>query len=396
MLYHLFEYLKSLGYDFPGIGLMQYISFRSLCCAVFAILSAWLLGDKTINYLRRRQIGETVRDLGLEGELQKKGTPTMGGVIIIISVLIPTLLFCDLSNTNIILLSVTTIWLGCLGFADDYIKVFKKNKDGLSPKAKLVAQLALGLAVGLTLYLTSEQGISYSHTTIPFFKGNEFDYKWLIPGSGPVVRAMQGILYVLIIAFIITACSNGTNLADGMDGLTTGISAVVGASLGILAYLSGHTGIAEYLNIMHLPDVGEVTVFSVAFVGALLGFLWYNCFPAQIFMGDTGSLALGGIIGVMAVLIRKELLLPVLCGIFLVESLSVMAQRVYFKYTKKKTGTGVRIFRMAPLHHHYQKENPDALLQRPRKIQPENRIVVRFWIISILLAAFTIVTLKIR
>ncbi|MBQ0087121.1 MAG: phospho-N-acetylmuramoyl-pentapeptide-transferase [Bacteroidales bacterium] len=396
MLYHLFEYLKSLGYDFPGIGLMQYISFRSLCCAVFAILSAWLLGDKTINYLRRRQIGETVRDLGLEGELQKKGTPTMGGVIIIISILIPTLLFCDLSNTNIILLSVTTIWLGCLGFADDYIKVFKKNKDGLSPKAKLVAQLALGLAVGLTLYLTSEQGISYSHTTIPFFKGNEFDYKWLIPGSGPVVRAMQGILYVLIIAFIITACSNGTNLADGMDGLTTGISAVVGASLGILAYLSGHTGIAEYLNIMHLPDVGEVTVFSVAFVGALLGFLWYNCFPAQIFMGDTGSLALGGIIGVMAVLIRKELLLPVLCGIFLVESLSVMAQRVYFKYTKKKTGTGVRIFRMAPLHHHYQKENPDALLQRPRKIQPENRIVVRFWIISILLAAFTIVTLKIR
>ena len=396
MLYHLFEYLKSLGYDFPGIGLMQYISFRSLCCAVFAILSAWLLGDKTINYLRRRQIGETVRDLGLEGELQKKGTPTMGGVIIIISVLIPTLLFCDLSNTNIILLSVTTIWLGCLGFADDYIKVFKKNKDGLSPKAKLVAQLALGLAVGLTLYLTSEQGISYSHTTIPFFKGNEFDYKWLIPGSGPVVRAMQGFLYVLIIAFIITACSNGTNLADGMDGLTTGISAVVGASLGILAYLSGHTGIAEYLNIMHLPDVGEVTVFSVAFVGALLGFLWYNCFPAQIFMGDTGSLALGGIIGVMAVLIRKELLLPVLCGIFLVESLSVMAQRVYFKYTKKKTGTGVRIFRMAPLHHHYQKENPDALLQRPRKIQPENRIVVRFWIISILLAAFTIVTLKIR
>lgn len=396
MLYHLFEYLKSLGYDFPGIGLMQYISFRSLCCAVFAILSAWLLGDKTINYLRRRQIGETVRDLGLEGELQKKGTPTMGGVIIIISILIPTLLFCDLSNTNIILLSVTTIWLGCLGFADDYIKVFKKNKDGLSPKAKLVAQLALGLAVGLTLYLTSEQGISYSHTTIPFFKGNEFDYKWLIPGSGPVVRAMQGILYVLIIAFIITACSNGTNLADGMDGLTTGISAVVGASLGILAYLSGHTGIAEYLNIMHLPDVGEVTVFSVAFVGALLGFLWYNCFPAQIFMGDTGSLALGGIIGVMAVLIRKELLLPVLCGIFLVESLSVMAQRVYFKYTKKKTGTGVRIFRMAPLHHHYQKENPDALLQRPGKIQPENRIVVRFWIISILLAAFTIVTLKIR
>ena len=396
MLYHLFEYLQNLGYDFPGIRLMHYISFRSVCCALVAIVTAWVLGDKTINFLRRKQIGETIRDLGLEGELQKKGTPTMGGVIIIISILIPILLFCDLSNTNILLLTVTTLWLGLLGFADDYIKVFKKNKEGLSPKVKLAAQLALGLAVGLTLYLTSGEGISYSHTTIPFFKGNEFDYKWLVPGNGPLVRAVQGGLYVLIIAFIITACSNGTNLADGMDGMTTGICAVVGATLGILAYLSGHTVFAEYLNIMFLPDVGEVSVYTFAFVGALLGFLWYNCFPAQVFMGDTGSLALGGIIGVLAILIRKELLLPILCGIFLVESLSVMIQRYYFKYTKKKTGTGVRVFRMAPLHHHYQKENPDALIQHPAKIQPENRIVVRFWIVSIILAVFTIVTLKIR
>ncbi len=396
MLYHLFEYLQNLGYDFPGIRLMHYISFRSVCCAFMAILTAWILGDKTINFLRRKQIGENVRTLGLEGELQKKGTPTMGGIIIIVSILVPVLLFCDLSNTNILLLTVTTLWLGLLGFTDDYIKVFKKNKDGLSPKAKLIAQLALGLAVGLTLYLTSSNGTSYSHTTIPFFKGNEFDYKWLVPGSGPVIRAIQGGLYVIIIAFIITACSNGTNLADGMDGMTAGISAVVGATLGILAYLSGHTGYAEYLNIMFLPDVGEISVYTCAFVGALLGFLWYNCFPAQVFMGDTGSLALGGIIGVLAVLIRKELLLPILCGIFLVESISVMIQRFYFKYTKKKTGTGVRVFRMAPLHHHFQKTNPDAILQHPARIQPENRIVVRFWIVSIILAVFTVITLKIR
>ena len=396
MIYHLFEYLKAQGFDFPGIGLMQYITVRGILCAVTAIIIAWAFGSKTISWLRRKQIGETVRDLGLEGELQKKGTPTMGGVIIIVSILVPILLFCDLTNINIQLLILTTVWLGALGFADDYIKIFKHNKDGLPAKAKLVAQIVLGVAVGLTIYLTSTDVSSYSQTTIPFFKGNEFDYKWLVPGNGPVVRALQGGLYVLIITFIITACSNGTNLADGMDGLTTGICAIVGATLGILAYVSGHAIFADYLGIMRLHEAGEVTVYCFAFVGALLGFLWYNCFPAQVFMGDTGSLALGGIIGVAAVLIRKELLLPILCGIFLVESLSVIIQRTYFKHTKKKTGKGVRVFRMSPLHHHFQKTNPEALWQHPAKIQPENRIVVRFWIVSIILAAFTIVTLKIR
>lgn len=396
MLYHLFDYLQRQGLDFPGAGLMQYISFRSICCALVAILTAWLLGDRIIRWLQKKQIGETIRDLGLEGQLAKKGTPTMGGIIIIISILIPILLFGDLTNTSVQLLILTTVWLGALGFIDDYIKVFKHNKEGLPGKYKIAAQVALGLTVGLVLYLTSQDGISYSHTTIPFVKNNEFDYKWLIPFNGPVVRALQGCLYVLIITFIITACSNGTNLADGMDGMTAGISAIVGATLGILAYLSGHFGFAEYLNIMFLPEAGEVAVYTCAFVGALLGFLWYNCFPAQVFMGDTGSLALGGIIGVCAVLIRKELLLPILCGIFLMESLSVIIQRYYFKYTKKKTGTGVRVFRMSPLHHHFQKENPDALCQVPHRIHPENKIVVRFWIISIILAVLTIVTLKIR
>ena len=396
MLYHLFEYLKNIGIDFPGAGLMHYISFRAISCAVVAILTSMLVGKKIIEKLQKKQIGETIRDLGLEGQLQKKGTPTMGGIIILISILIPILLFGDLSNTNILLLILTTVWLGALGFIDDYIKVFKHNKEGLNGKYKIAGQVILGLIVGLTLYLTSEEGLSYSRTTIPFFKGNEFDYKWLIPFSGPVVRALQGGLYVLVITFIITACSNGTNLTDGMDGLAAGVSAIVGATLGVLAYVSGHAGFAEYLNIMHLPDSGEITVYVCCFVGALLGFLWYNAFPAQVFMGDTGSLALGGIIGVLAVLIRKELLLPILCGIFLVESLSVIIQRFWFKHTKKKTGTGVRVFRMSPLHHHYQKENPDAIIQKPARIQPENKIVVRFWIVSILLAVLTIVTLKIR
>ena len=396
MLYHLFDYLKNIGVDFPGIGLMQYISVRAVSCAVVAILTSMLIGKKIIDKLQKKQIGETIRDLGLEGQLQKKGTPTMGGIIILISILIPILLFGDLSNTNIQLLILTTVWLGVLGFMDDYIKVFKHNKEGLNGRYKIVGQVLLGLIVGLTLYLTADQGVSYSRTTIPFFKGNEFDYKWLIPFSGQVVRALQGALYVVVITFIITACSNGTNLTDGMDGLAAGVSAIVGATLGVLAYVSGHVGFADYLNIMYLPNTGEITVYVCCFVGALLGFLWYNAFPAQVFMGDTGSLALGGIIGVLAVLIRKELLLPILCGIFLVESLSVIIQRYYFKYTKKKTGTGVRVFRMSPLHHHYQKENPDALIQKPHRIQPENKIVVRFWIVSIILAVITIVTLKIR
>ncbi len=396
MLYHLFEYLNTAGIDFPGAGLMHYISFRAICCAVAAILTSMLVGKRIIALLQKKQIGETIRDLGLEGQLQKKGTPTMGGVIILISILLPILLFGNLTNTNVLLLILTTVWLGALGFIDDYIKVFKHNKDGLNGKYKIVGQVMLGLIVGLTLYFTSEQGVSYSRTTIPFFKGNEFDYKWLIPFSGQFVRALQGGLYVVVITFIITACSNGTNLTDGMDGLAAGVSAIVGATLGVLAYLSGHAGFAQYLNIMYLPNIGEVTVYVCCFVGALLGFLWYNAFPAQVFMGDTGSLALGGIIGVIAIIIRKELLLPILCGVFLTESLSVIIQRAYFKYTKKKTGTGVRVFRMSPLHHHYQKENPDALIQKPSRIHPENKIVVRFWIVSIILAVVTIVTLKIR
>ena len=396
MLYHLFEYLQQAGIDFPGSGLMRYISFRAVCCAVTAILTSMLAGRKIIAVLQKKQIGETIRDLGLEGQLQKKGTPTMGGLIILVSILVPILLFGNLANTNVQLLILTTVWLGALGFIDDYIKVFKHNKDGLSGRYKILAQVLLGIAVGLTLYLTGEQGLSYSRTTIPFFKGNEFDYKWLIPFSGQFVRALQGGLYVVVITLIITACSNGTNLTDGMDGLAAGVSAIVGATLGVLAYVSGHAGFAGYLNIMHLPQSGEITVYVCCFVGALLGFLWYNAFPAQVFMGDTGSLALGGIIGVLAVLIRKELLLPILCGVFLMESLSVIIQRFYFKYTKKKTGTGVRVFRMSPLHHHYQKENPDALIQKPHRIQPENKIVVRFWIVSIILAVITLVTLKIR
>ena len=396
MLYHLFEYLRSAGFDFPGSGLMHYISFRAITCAVLAILVSMWVGKIIIAKLQKKQIGETIRDLGLEGQLQKKGTPTMGGIIILISILIPILLFGNLANTNVQLLILTTVWLGALGFIDDYIKVFKHNKEGLNGKYKIVGQVLLGVIVGLTLYFTSEQGVSYSRTTIPFVKGNEFDYKWLIPFSGKFVRALQGGLYVVVITFIITACSNGTNLTDGMDGLAAGVSAIVGATLGVLAYLSGHVGFAEYLNIMYLPNIGEVTVYVCCFVGALLGFLWYNAFPAQVFMGDTGSLALGGIIGVLAIIIRKELLLPILCGIFFVESLSVIIQRAYFKYTKKKTGTGVRVFRMSPLHHHYQKENPDALIQKPAQIHPENKIVVRFWIVSIILAVVTIVTLKIR
>ncbi len=397
MLYHLFEYLNNSGIDFPGAGLMQYISVRGILCNIIAIITALVAGKSIIAKLQAKQIGETIRDLGLEGQMQKKGTPTMGGIIIIISILVPILLFGNFKNINTWLLVLTTVWLGALGFADDYIKVFKHNKEGLSARKKLLAQVILGIIVGLTLYFSYKGAkVSYSETTIPFVKGHEFDYKWLFPFNGQWARVIQGGIYVLVITFIITACSNGTNLTDGMDGLATGTSAIVGATLGILAYLSGHAGYAGYLNIMFLPESGEIAVFFCAMVGALIGFLWYNAYPAQVFMGDTGSLALGGIIGVGAILIRKELLLPMLCGIFLAESVTVIIQRVYFKYTKKRTGKGVRVFRMTPLHHHYQKENPDALIQRPIRIQPENKIVVRFWIISVLLAVLTIITLKIR
>lgn len=397
MLYHLFDYFNTRGIDFPGAGLMQYISFRAVLCNVIAILTSLFAGNAIINRLRKKQIGETIRDLGLEGQMQKKGTPTMGGIIIILSILVPIILLGNFRNINTWLLLLTTVWLGAVGFVDDYIKVFKHNKEGLSAKKKLIAQIALGVIVGLTLFLTYKGGdMSYSQTTIPFVKSHEFDYKCLFPFSGQWARVIQGGIYVLVITFIITACSNGTNLTDGMDGLATGTSAIVGAALGVLAYLSGHAGYAEYLNIMFLPESGEIAVFFCAVVGALIGFLWYNSYPAQVFMGDTGSLMLGGIIGVGAVLIRKELLLPMLCGIFLVESLSVIIQRVHFRRTKKRTGTGVRVFRMTPLHHHYQKENPDALIQTPHRIYPENKIVVRFWIISMILAVLTIVTLKIR
>ena len=429
MLYHLFEYFKSIGLDFPGAGLMQYITFRATAGAVLAILTAMIVGKRIIGHLQKKQIGETIRDLGLEGQLQKKGTPTMGGIIILISILVPVLLLGNFHNVNTILLVITTVWLGVLGFIDDYIKVFKHNKEGLPGRYKILSQVILGLVVGLTMCFSPQQGFRAGRnaensdngktytvsivdsksnssqttlfsnsikTTIPFVKDHEFDYRWLTPFDGKTGTVCSWILYILVIIFIIAACSNGANLSDGMDGLATGVTAIVGATLGILAYLSGHVGYADYLDIMYLPNSGEITVFLTILVGAMLGFLWYNSFPAQVFMGDTGSLALGGIIGVCAILIRKELLLPILCGVYLAESVSVIAQTAYFKYTKKKYGKGKRLFRMAPLHHHFQKENPEAIFQSPKRILPENKIVVRFWIVSILLAVATIITLKIR
>lgn len=434
MIYHLFELLKDC--DIPGQRLFTYLSFRAIFASATAILISLIFGKKIIRWLQKKQIGEEIRDLGLEGQMQKKGTPTMGGVIIIVAILISVLLFADLTNIYIILLLVTTVWLGLLGFADDSIKVFRHNKEGLSEKAKLAAQVILGLSIGITVCfsndivvreripLSSDTGtvsaadstivdkdselrvnsgqwaeqdvVKSTKTTIPFVKNHEFDYKWLSPFKGAAGWYCKWAIYVVMIVLVITACSNGTNLTDGMDGLSTGTSAIVGVVLGIFAYLSGNILNAEYLNIMYIPGTGEIAVFMAAFVGALIGFLWYNSYPAQVFMGDTGSLAIGGIIGVCAILIRKELLLPVLCGIFLVESLSVLMQRFYFKYTKRRYGTGKRIFRMAPLHHHFQKENVPALINIPKRAVPEAKIVVRFWIIGILLAVFTIALLKIR
>ena len=434
MIYHLFELLKDC--DIPGQRLFTYLSFRAIFASATAILISLIFGKKIIRWLQKKQIGEEIRDLGLEGQMQKKGTPTMGGVIIIVAILISVLLFADLTNIYIILLLVTTVWLGLLGFADDSIKVFRHNKEGLSEKAKLAAQVILGLSIGITVCfsndivvreripLSTDTGtvsaadstivdkdselrvnsgqwaeqdvVKSTKTTIPFVKNHEFDYKWLSPFKGAAGWYCKWAIYVVMIVLVITACSNGTNLTDGMDGLSTGTSAIVGVVLGIFAYLSGNILNAEYLNIMYIPGTGEIAVFMAAFVGALIGFLWYNSYPAQVFMGDTGSLAIGGIIGVCAILIRKELLLPVLCGIFLVESLSVLMQRFYFKYTKRRYGTGKRIFRMAPLHHHFQKENVPALINIPKRAVPEAKIVVRFWIIGILLAEFTIALLKIR
>ena len=414
MLYHLFQYLDH-AYDFPGSGMFQYLSFRAAAAIILALLIVIIFGRRIIDFLRRKQIGEDIRDLGLEGQLQKRGTPTMGGVIILLAILVPTLLVGKLDNIYIRLMLVSTLWLGFIGGLDDYIKVFRHNKEGLKGRFKIVGQVGLGIIVGTTMWLSqdiivrekvvqpvdtliveqdgtvvqdvrhnvvlSSESSKTTKTTIPFIKNNELDYAWLTGGN----ETAAWLLYVFVAIFVITAVSNGANLTDGLDGLATGVSAPIVAVLGVLAYLSGHIVYADYLNIMYIPGAGELTVFAAAFLGALIGFLWYNSFPAQIFMGDTGSLSIGGIIAVFALCIRKELLLPLLCGVFLVESLSVMLQVSYFKYTKRRYGEGRRILLMSPLPHHYQKKEIF-----------ETKIVVRFWIISLLLAAITLVTLKIR
>ena len=433
MLYHLIEYLKNLGIDIPGQGLFGYLSFRAIVAFTLSLLISIFAGKKIIRWIQKKQIGEEIRDLGLEGQMAKKGTPTMGGIIIFLAIIVPVLLVGDLTNIYTILLLISAVWFFITGFADDYIKVFKKNKEGMSERTKLISQGLIGLAIGLAVCFsddivvrenisladtmaieaTSESMsipddagygtmtekhdvIKSTKTTIPFVKSHEFDYKWLSPFKGTFGWYCKWAISVLMIIIVITACSNGVNLTDGMDGLATGTSAIVGVVLGIFAWLSGNILNAEYLNIMYIPGSGEIAVFMSAFVGALIGFLWYNSFPAQVFMGDTGSLMLGGIIGVCAVLIRKELLLPILCGIFFVESLSVLMQRFYFKYTKKKYGEGRRIFKMAPLHHHYQKEGIPALIQKPAKAMPEAKIVTRFWIVGMILAVITIALLKVR
>ena len=427
MLYDLTEYLGRLGVDIPGMGLFGYLSFRAIAAFTLALLISIFAGRRIIAWLQKNQIGETIRDLGLEGQMQKKGTPTMGGVIIFISLIIPVLLLGDLRNIYNILLIISTVWFFLIGFADDYIKVFKKNKEGMSEKGKLVAQGLMALSIGLAVCFSDQiviredvatdgsaitavaqadatvpvetekvDIVKSTKTTLPFVKNHEFDYSWLSPFKGAWGRYCKWAIYVLMIVIVITACSNGVNLTDGMDGLAAGTSAIVGVVLGIFAWLGGNIVNADYLNIMYIPGSGEVAVFMSALVGALIGFLWYNTFPAQVFMGDTGSLMLGGIIGVTAVLIRKELLIPILCGVFFAESVSVLMQRFYFKYTKKKYGEGRRIFRMAPLHHHYQKDNIPALIQRPAKALPEAKIVSRFWIVGIILALVTVALLKVR
>ncbi|MBP5456764.1 MAG: phospho-N-acetylmuramoyl-pentapeptide-transferase [Paludibacteraceae bacterium] len=404
MLYQFFHYLSELNVS--GAGMFRYVSFRSALAFILSLLIATIIGKKIIHKLQKHQIGEIIRDLDLEGQMSKRGTPTMGGIIIIVAILIPCLLLGKLDNVYMILLMVSTVWLGCIGFLDDYIKVFKKDKEGLHGRFKIVGQVGLGLIVGLTLYLSddvmmrentvtvvkTEEVVQYAascekstKTTIPFVKDNNLDYADLFTFMGDKAQACGWILFVLVTIFIVTAVSNGANLTDGLDGLATGTSAIIGTTLGVLAYLSSHVEYASYLNIMYIPYSEEMVIFICAFVGATIGFLWYNSYPAQVFMGDTGSLTLGGVIAVFAVIIHKELLIPILCGIFLVENLSVMIQVYYFKYTKKKYGEGRRIFRMAPLHHHFQKLG-----------LPEAKIVSRFWIVGILLAMLTIVTLKMR
>lgn len=416
MIYHLFAYLEK--FDFPGAGMFQYLSFRASLTVITSLVISMIVGKRIINILHRKQIGESVRDLGLEGQQQKQGTPTMGGIIILASIIIPILLFANLTNIYIILMLVATVWLGLIGFLDDYIKVFRKNKKGLHGTFKVIGQVGLGLIVGLTLYLsddvmireripvteenfdeyrTEEMQVDQTGrlfvvreykkplTTIPFIKNNEFDYSWLVWFSGKYADQLVWIIFVLAVIFIVTAVSNGANITDGLDGLATGSAAIIGVTLGILAWLSGNAIYSNYLNIMHIPNAGELVIFAGAFVGATIGFLWYNSYPAQVFMGDTGSLALGGIIAVFAVVIRKELLIPILCGIYMVESLSVVLQVGWFKRTRRRYGEGRRLFLMAPIHHHYQKKG-----------FPEPKIVTRFWIVGILLAVISIVTLKIR
>jgi phospho-N-acetylmuramoyl-pentapeptide-transferase len=403
MLYPIFDYLDRV-LDIPGTGVFRYISFRAGMAAVFSLIITITFGHKIIDWIRNRQIGETVRDLGLDGQTQKKGTPTMGGLMMIAAILIPTLLFANLNNVYIILLLISTVWLGLIGFLDDYIKVFRKNKEGLKGRFKIVGQIGIGIIVGSTLYynddvvirefstpVSIEEGIvetpSYQdvkalRTTIPFVKNNELDYEKLF---GVLGESMVPVMYILVAIFIITAVSNGANITDGIDGLAAGTSAIIGLAIAIFAYLSGNAIFSQYLNIMYIPNSGELVIFASAFIGACVGFLWYNAYPAQVFMGDTGSLMLGGVIAVLALTLRKELLIPIMCGIFVVENASVMLQVSYFKYTRKKYGEGRRILLMAPLHHHYQKKDI-----------PEAKIVTRFWIVGILLAVISLATLKLR
>ena len=404
MLYNLFEYLQ-IAYNFPGAGLFQYISFRAAMAAITSLLVSLVFGGHIIRLIQRKQISEQIRVLGLSGEETKYGTPTMGGLIILAAILIPTLLFTRLDNIYIQIMIVSTLWLGVIGFVDDYIKVFKKDKQGLAGRFKILGQIVIGLIVGLIMVFHSEiiviEEVNFSSeteivnsvvlakksskTTTPFFKNNEFDYQSLTSWIGNTANEYAWIVFILIVVLIITAVSNGANMTDGLDGLATGTSAIIGVTLALFAYVSGNIIAADYLNIMYIPNTGELVIYMSAFVGSCIGFMWYNSYPAQVFMGDTGSLALGGIIAVVAILIRKELLIPVLCGIFLVENLSVIIQVGYFKYTRKKLGQGKRIFKMAPLHHHYQKLG-----------MHESKIVTRFWIVGILLAVITVVTLKLR
>lgn len=404
MLYYLFDYLDK-QFDFFGAGVFKYISFRAGMAAAISLLITIIFGKTLINFLKKKQVGEEIRELGLEGQSAKKGTPTMGGLIIIAAILIPTLLLAKLDNVYVILLVTATVWMGLIGFLDDYIKVFKKDKKGLAGKFKIVGQVGLGLIVGFSLYFSDSvvvrkvdptvevvavdgtpvrnfEDIKSTKTTVPFFKNNELDYKKIVPFLG---EEYTWIIYVLVVIFIITAVSNGANMTDGIDGLAAGSAGIIAITIGIFAYLSGRVDFSNYLNIMYIPNLSELVIFCTAFVGACLGFLWYNAYPAQIFMGDTGSLTLGGVIAVLALAVRKELLIPVICGIFLIENLSVLLQVAYFKYTKKKYGEGRRIFLMSPLHHHYQKKGIH-----------ESKIVTRFWIVGILLAILSLATLKLQ